>query len=158
MRIPDWDRVADEQVFALSCSPADDDSTAFRADLGAQAEDQFVGRLNRHQPPTRGTLRWTLPTIGELRWDREILELPPADAQQLTVLLPADRATEDAVTHGCYERAPPVCTPSTGPDKPGPTACATAVVYIPALLLLRRCEIVLMRATGWRCGRPGRSR
>jgi hypothetical protein len=36
--------------------------------------------------------------MGELRWDREILELPPADAQQLTVLLPADQATSEAVT------------------------------------------------------------
>ncbi len=35
--------------------------------------------------------------IGELRWDREILELPPADAQQLTVLLPADKATVEAI-------------------------------------------------------------
>jgi hypothetical protein len=39
-----------------------------------------------------------LPGIGELRWNREILELPPADAQQLTVLFPADGATDEAVT------------------------------------------------------------
>jgi transcriptional regulator with XRE-family HTH domain len=95
---PDWERVADEQVFALSCSPADDYSAAFRSGLSAQAGDQFTRRLNRHQLPARGMLRWTLPAIGELRWDREILELPPADAQQLTVLLPADRATDEAVT------------------------------------------------------------
>jgi transcriptional regulator with XRE-family HTH domain len=95
---PDWDLVADEQVFALSCSPADDYSAAFRSGLSAQAGEQFTRRLNRHQLPARGGQRWTLPTIGELRWDREILELPPADAQQLTVLLPADRATDEAVT------------------------------------------------------------
>lgn len=95
---PDWETVADEQVFALSCSPADDYSAAFRSSLSAQAGPQFTRRLSRHQPPARGTLRWTLPTIGELRWDREILELPPADAQQLTVLLPADQATSEAVT------------------------------------------------------------
>ncbi|HEY4852212.1 MAG TPA: helix-turn-helix transcriptional regulator [Streptosporangiaceae bacterium] len=95
---PDWERVADEQVLALSCSPADDYSAAFRSGLAARAGEQFTRRLNRHQLPTRGTLRWTLPTIGELRWDREILELPPADAQQLTVLLPADSATDEAVT------------------------------------------------------------
>lgn len=95
---PDWERAADEQVFALSCSPADDYSAAFRSGLSAQAGEQFTRRLNQHQLPARGTLRWTLPTIGELRWDREILELPPADAQQLTVLLPADRATDEAVT------------------------------------------------------------
>jgi transcriptional regulator with XRE-family HTH domain len=95
---PDWERVADEQVFALSCSPADDYSAAFRSGLSAQAGEQFTRRLSRHQLPARGTLRWALPAIGELRWDREILELPPADAQQLTVLLPADRATGEAVT------------------------------------------------------------
>jgi transcriptional regulator with XRE-family HTH domain len=95
---PDWDRVADEQVFTMSCSPADDESTALRADLTAHAGEEFTSRFNRHQPPTRGPLRWTLPTIGEMRWDREILELPPADAQQLTVLIPADRSTEEALT------------------------------------------------------------
>ena len=96
---PDWDRVADEQVFALSCSPADDYSAAFRSSLSTQAGEPFTRRLNQHQMPARdGVLRWTLPGIGELRWDREILELPPADAQQLTVLLPADSATDEAVT------------------------------------------------------------
>jgi hypothetical protein len=95
---PDWERVADEQVFALSCSPADDYSAAFRSSLSAQAGPQFTRRLSQHQLPARGTLRWALPAIGELRWDREILELPPADAQQLTVLLPADQATSEAVT------------------------------------------------------------
>jgi hypothetical protein len=94
---PDWDLVADEQVFALSCSPSDDYAAAFRSDLSARAGEQFTRRLNGHRLPSRGTLRWTLPVIGELRWDREILELPPADAQQLTVFLPADRATIEAV-------------------------------------------------------------
>jgi transcriptional regulator with XRE-family HTH domain len=94
---PDWDRVADEQVFALSCSPADDYSAAFLSGLSAQAGEQFTRRLSRHQPPTRGVLRWTLPGLGELRWERETLELPPADAQQLMVLLPADSATDEAV-------------------------------------------------------------
>jgi hypothetical protein len=36
--------------------------------------------------------------IGELRWDREVLELPPADAQQLVVLLRVGRATVEAVS------------------------------------------------------------
>jgi transcriptional regulator with XRE-family HTH domain len=95
---PDWDMVADEQVFALSCSPADGPSAAFRSDLSAQAGEQFTRRLARRELPPRGVLRWALPAIGELRWDREILELPPADAQQLTVFLAADRATDEAVT------------------------------------------------------------
>jgi transcriptional regulator with XRE-family HTH domain len=95
---PDWDTVADEQAFALSCSPVDDYSAAFRSGLSAQAGEQFTRRLQQHQLPARGPLRWTLPAIGELRWDRETLELPPADAQQLTVLFPADSATDVAVT------------------------------------------------------------
>jgi transcriptional regulator with XRE-family HTH domain len=95
---PDWDTVADEQAFALSCSPADDYSAAFRSGLSAQAGEQFTRRLQQHRLPARGPLRWTLPAIGELRWDRETLELPPADAQQLTVLFPADSATDVAVT------------------------------------------------------------
>ena len=48
---PDWDLVADEQVFALSCSPADDYSAAFRSGLSAQAGEQFTRRVNRHQLP-----------------------------------------------------------------------------------------------------------
>jgi hypothetical protein len=60
---PDWDRVADEQVFALSCSPADDYSATFRSGLSAQAGEQFTRRLKQHQLPARGTLRWTLPAI-----------------------------------------------------------------------------------------------
>jgi transcriptional regulator with XRE-family HTH domain len=95
---PDWDKVADEQVLTLSCSPADGHSAAFRSGLSAQAGEQFTRRLRRHPRPARGPLRWALPAAGELRWDREILELPPADAQQLTVLLPADESTARAVT------------------------------------------------------------
>jgi len=93
----EWDQVADEQVFTLSCSPADDDAAALRAELSADAGDEFTRRLNQHQLPARGTLRLDLPTIGPTRWERETLELPPADAQQLTIFLAADRATEEAV-------------------------------------------------------------
>jgi hypothetical protein len=35
--------------------------------------------------------------VGELRLDREVMELPPADAQQLVVFLPADNTTADAL-------------------------------------------------------------
>ena len=95
---PQWDQVADEQVFTLSCSPADDDAAALRAELSTNAAgEEFTRRLHQHQLPTRGTLRLDLPTIGPTRWERETLELPPADAQQLTIFLAADRATEEAV-------------------------------------------------------------
>ena len=33
---------------------------------------------------------------GDLRVEREVLELPAADAQELVVFLPADEATGDA--------------------------------------------------------------
>lgn len=95
---PQWDQVADEQVFTLSCSPADDDSAALRADLAADAGEEFARRLNQHQLPARATLRLDLPTVGPTRWERETLELPPADAQQLTIFLAADRATEEALS------------------------------------------------------------
>jgi hypothetical protein len=36
------------------------------------------------------------PAVGELRWNRETLELSDLDAQQLVVYLPADQATTDA--------------------------------------------------------------
>src|SRR5450755_3825912 len=48
---PDWGRVADEQVFALPCSPVDDDSAALRSDLAVHTGEQFTGRVNRHQLP-----------------------------------------------------------------------------------------------------------
>jgi transcriptional regulator with XRE-family HTH domain len=95
---PDWDQLADEQVFTLSCSPADDDSTALRDELSGRAGAEFTRRLNRHLLPTRSMLRLDLPTVGSTRWNRETLELSPADAQQLTVLLPADHATDEALT------------------------------------------------------------
>jgi MmyB-like transcription regulator ligand binding domain len=95
---PQWDQVADEQVFTLSRSPADDDSAALRAELSTETGEEFTRRLNQHQLPARGTLRLDLPAVGPTRWDRETLELPPADAQQLTIFLAADRATEEAVS------------------------------------------------------------
>lgn len=94
---PDWNQVADEQAFILSCSPVDDESTALRAELAARAGERFSRRLAQHRLPARGVLRLALPTIGNTRWDREILEFPPADGHQLTVLLPADAATQQAV-------------------------------------------------------------
>jgi MmyB-like transcription regulator ligand binding domain len=38
------------------------------------------------------------PIAGELRLDREVLELPAADAQQLVVFLPADESATDALS------------------------------------------------------------
>jgi hypothetical protein len=44
---------------------------------------------------------WRHPQAGDLRLDREVLELPAADGQQLVILLPADAATAEAVNRMC---------------------------------------------------------
>jgi len=94
---PDWDQVADERAFDLWLGPSAERSDRFKAELGRIADEEFTRRLNRHVLPPRGILRWTHPVAGELRFDREVMELPPADAQQLVVFLPADDASADAV-------------------------------------------------------------
>lgn len=94
---PDWDQSADERVFDLWLGPSAERSARFKAELAPVAGDEFTRRLNRHALPPRGTLRWTHPVVGELRLDREVMELPAADAQQLVVFLPADATTADAV-------------------------------------------------------------
>jgi transcriptional regulator with XRE-family HTH domain len=95
---PDWDRIADERAFDLWLGPSAVRSDRFKAELAPIAGEEFARRLNRHALPPRGTLRWTHQVAGELRFDREVMELPPTDAQQLVVFLPADDATVDAVT------------------------------------------------------------
>ena len=42
-------------------------------------------------------MRLLHPIAGELRWERESLELRDADAQQIVVFLPADEATARAM-------------------------------------------------------------
>jgi transcriptional regulator with XRE-family HTH domain len=94
---PEWDQVADERAFDLWLGPSAERSAQFKAELAPIAGDDFTRRLNRHALPPRGTLRWTHPVVGELRLDREVMELAPADAQQLVVFLPADNMTVDAL-------------------------------------------------------------
>ncbi|ABD09597.1 transcriptional regulator [Frankia sp. CcI156] len=94
---PEWDQIADERAFDLWHGPSAERSAQFRAELAPVAGDDFTQRLNRHALPRRGPLRWTHPVVGELRLDREVLELPPADAQQLVVFLPADDTTADTL-------------------------------------------------------------
>jgi transcriptional regulator with XRE-family HTH domain len=94
---PDWEQVADELTFALSCSPPDAESARLRSEIAAVAGTAFTRRLDRHELPRRAGQRWVVPPVGEVRWDREVLELPPADAAHLIVLLPADEASADAV-------------------------------------------------------------
>jgi transcriptional regulator with XRE-family HTH domain len=94
---PDWDQVADERAFDLWLGPSAERSAQFTAELVPIAGADFTRRRNQHALPPRGILRWTHPTVGELRLDREVMELPPTDAQQMVVFLPADDATADAL-------------------------------------------------------------
>lgn len=95
---PDWDRVADETAFNLWLGPSLERSAEFIAALSPLAGPEFTRRVPRHDLPSGGPQRWRHPEAGELRLDREVLELPAADAQQLVVFLPADDATADALS------------------------------------------------------------
>jgi MmyB-like transcription regulator ligand binding domain len=67
------------------------------AELVAVAGPELTTRLHRHEVPRNGAQRWHHPAAGELRLEREVLELAAADAQQLVVFLPADDTTADAL-------------------------------------------------------------
>jgi transcriptional regulator with XRE-family HTH domain len=95
--LADWDQVADEQAFDLWLGPSAETSEWFKADLAPVAGPEFARRLNRHLPPPPTPLRLNHPIAHELRWQRERLELPPTDAQQLVVLLAADETTRLAL-------------------------------------------------------------
>jgi hypothetical protein len=94
---PEWSLVADERAFDLWLGPSAVLSAAFVAELSLLAGPEFDRRVSRHHVPRRGTQRWRHPDVGELRLDREVLELPVADAQQLVVFLPADQASAAAL-------------------------------------------------------------
>jgi transcriptional regulator with XRE-family HTH domain len=90
----EWDQVADEQVFDLWRGPSASAFAWVTADLAPVAGADFTRRLARALPPPQVPLVLNHPEAShELRWHRERLELPPADAQQLVVLLPADAST-----------------------------------------------------------------
>jgi transcriptional regulator with XRE-family HTH domain len=95
---PDWERIAEERAFDLQLAPPGERSERLVVDLEVVAGRELTKRLNRHQLPDRGTQRWHHPVVGEVRLEREVLELPAADAQQLVVFLPADDTTADALT------------------------------------------------------------
>jgi transcriptional regulator with XRE-family HTH domain len=93
----EWGQVADEQAFNLWLGPSVEASEWFKADLAPLAGSEFTARAGRHLPPPRIPLQMNHPTGPELRWQRETLELPSTDAQQLVVFLPADEATARAL-------------------------------------------------------------
>ena len=93
----EWDQVADEQAFNLCLGPSAVSSEWFSAGLASVAGVEFTRRLGRYVPPPVLPLTMHHPELGQLRWDRETLELPDADAQQIVVFLPADAETASAV-------------------------------------------------------------
>jgi len=94
---PDWDHVADEQAFSLWLGPSVASYEWFTAELAPAAGPEFTRRLGQHLPPPRRQLRMRHPaTEHELRWNRETLELPAPDEQQLVIYLPADQQTARA--------------------------------------------------------------
>ena len=90
--LPDWERIADERAADLWLVRSGEQAVAFVEELTPRAGAAFTDRLHRHPPPLGGPIRWRHPA-GDLLLDRELLELPAADAQQLTVFLAADTAT-----------------------------------------------------------------
>lgn len=87
---PDWDQVADERAVHLSFGAPSQRSEQLIADLTALAGPEFTDRVRSGRLPRASTQAWCHPIAGDLLFDRELLELPPADAQQLVVLLPAN--------------------------------------------------------------------
>ena len=97
---PDWERIADEQSFELWLSSCEE-SERLVDEITALAGTQLSERLHHHRPRPGGPQTWRHPDLGELLLEREVLELPAADGQQLVVLLPADPATVEAVDRMC---------------------------------------------------------
>jgi transcriptional regulator with XRE-family HTH domain len=94
---PDWDQVADQQAFPLALGAPSPRSGQLVAELAAVAGTAFTDRLHSQRMPRAGDQTWCHPLAGPLRFNREQLDLPAADAQQLVVLLPADEASAAAL-------------------------------------------------------------
>jgi transcriptional regulator with XRE-family HTH domain len=93
----DWHHMADEQVFNLWLGLSAESFEWFIADFAPVAGAEFTRRLHRHLPPHQVPLTMNHPRANQLRWDRETLELPTPDDQQLVIWLPGDEATAVAV-------------------------------------------------------------
>jgi len=94
---PDWEQVADQQAFPMALGAPSPRSEQLIADLTALAGAEFTDRLHNQRVPRAGAQAWWHPLAGRLQFNRELLDLPAADAQQLAVLLPADEATSAAL-------------------------------------------------------------
>jgi transcriptional regulator with XRE-family HTH domain len=104
---PDWDHVADEHAFNLWLGPSIASFEWFKAELAPIAGPEFTSRLGQHLPPPRRQLRTRHPAIEhELKWNRETLELPVPDEQQMVIYLPADQQTTRALEHLRHQNQP----------------------------------------------------
>jgi S1-C subfamily serine protease len=90
--------VADERAFHLSLGPPSPRSEQLIADLTAIAGPEFTDRVHSRRLPRAGPQAWCHPVAGGLLFDRELLELPAADAQQVIVLLAANDLTSAALS------------------------------------------------------------
>jgi transcriptional regulator with XRE-family HTH domain len=93
----DWGQIADELAFHLSLGAPSQRSEQLVAELTALAGTEFTDRVHSRRLPQAGRRAWRHPTAGDLLFDRELLDLPAADAQQLVVLLPANDSTTTAL-------------------------------------------------------------
>lgn len=95
--LPDWGQVADEQAFNLWLGPSLAAFEWFKADLAPLAGPEFTTRLGQHLPPDGGPIRIRLHGEPDLRFDRQTLEIPEPDAQQVVIFLPADQHTTQTI-------------------------------------------------------------
>lgn len=94
---PDWDQVADEQVFDLWLTPTLSNVHWFVQDFGAMAGPEFDKRIHQPLPPPSVPLVITHPSGSRMTWQREKMQLPEGDAQELVVFLPDDDPTAEAM-------------------------------------------------------------
>jgi len=99
---PEWDRIADEHAAGLHMGApfADPYVTSFLDELAITGGTEFTDRsATRPIAPRRiGVERLLHPEAGELRLEREILDLADAE-QSLIVYLPVDESTSAALDH-----------------------------------------------------------
>ncbi|MFF7247351.1 helix-turn-helix domain-containing protein [Embleya sp. NPDC008237] len=99
---PDWERIADEHAAILRLAAVFDDPYVqdFLDGLAVAAGTAFTARLAAPATPPRrvGVERLAHPEAGELRLEREILDLADVD-QTLLVYLPVDEPTSAALDH-----------------------------------------------------------
>ncbi|MHA6631264.1 helix-turn-helix domain-containing protein [Pseudonocardia sichuanensis] len=99
---PDWEGVADERAAALRAAAdlGDRAATALAEELSITVGTEFGHRYAGAAvlPAWAGVEQWEHPTAGLLRLAFESLPLPGPEEQRLIIHLPADAATQAALT------------------------------------------------------------